>query len=190
MTQERSRQKSRSITYYKLLGVKPTASESDIRQAYRQKSKLYHPDTTSLPPAIAAEKFEQLKEAYTALSDSASRGQYDRSQVVRRSPPAKITVSTANLDPKQRPLSAGEVFALFLLGITFAACLALALVVGTAHSEEWKTSPPQWAQPVLSWLKQHPITAQPPVSAEKIIVKGVSFSSPEQLSGPSTRTPL
>ena len=39
------------------------------------------------------------------------------------------------LDPTDRPLSAGEIFALFILGLTFAACLALVFILGIADSD-------------------------------------------------------
>ncbi|HEY9878132.1 MAG TPA: J domain-containing protein, partial [Leptolyngbyaceae cyanobacterium] len=50
-------------SYYHLLGIKPTASAQQIRRAYRDLSKLYHPDTTELPAEIATDKFQQLNEA-------------------------------------------------------------------------------------------------------------------------------
>jgi len=52
-----------------LLGLHPSASAIEIRRAYRELSKRYHPDTTDLPPAIAIVKFQQLNEAYAALSN-------------------------------------------------------------------------------------------------------------------------
>ena len=63
--------------HYELLGVKPTASAQDIRRAYRELSKLYHPDTTELAAAIAVEKFQALNEAYGTLSNPEQRLSYD-----------------------------------------------------------------------------------------------------------------
>lgn len=188
MTQERSTGNSRSTTstYYRLLDLKPTASDADIRRAYRQKSKLYHPDTTSLPPDQAAEKFRQLKEAYTTLTNAETRRRYDRQvdrpQAARRVPP-RSPVAVNNLDPKQRPLSPGEVFALFLLGITFLACLVLALVVGTAQSEDWRIAhwPPDRA---VTWLKEHQPNAQIPSSRSNPSPALNTAANPQSRIGP------
>jgi curved DNA-binding protein CbpA len=51
-------------SYYGLLGLHPSASAIEIRRSYRELSKLYHPDTTNLPPATATAKFQQLNNAY------------------------------------------------------------------------------------------------------------------------------
>ncbi|NLQ07879.1 J domain-containing protein, partial [Cylindrospermopsis raciborskii LB2897] len=50
--------------YYTLLGLHPSASVIDIRRAYREMSKHYHPDTTELPDQVATVKFQQINEAY------------------------------------------------------------------------------------------------------------------------------
>lgn len=173
MTQKHSSGNSSpaALTYYQRLGLSPTASEEDVRRAYRQKSKLYHPDTTELPPEKAAEQFQKLKEAYTTLSDVEARRHYDRQfrppAPSPRRPSAPIQQSAPHLDGQQRPLSPGEVFALFLLGIIFLVCLVLALVVGTAQSEDWRAAqrPPEWAQPVIVWFQHQ--TASTPNSSEE-----------------------
>ena len=87
MTQERktdgstSPQKSVSEklanSHYSLLGLNPWASEIEIRRTYRHLSKLYHPDTTNLPPEIAKAKFQQINEAYGTLSNPERRLLYD-----------------------------------------------------------------------------------------------------------------
>ncbi|PZD71818.1 Chaperone protein DnaJ [Acaryochloris thomasi RCC1774] len=158
-----------ALTYYKLLGLSPTASEDDVRRAYRQKSKLYHPDTTELPLEKAAEQFQKLKEAYTTLSNAEARRHYDRQfrpPVPRRT--AAPVSQSVHLNAQQRPLSPGEVFALFLLGITFLVCLVLALVVGTAQSESWRAAQrsPEWAQPVIVWFQQQTTASAPNLSEE------------------------
>ena len=52
--------------YYAILGLKPGASASEIRKAYRTLAKRYHPDKNHGDPA-AAEKFKEINEAYHAL---------------------------------------------------------------------------------------------------------------------------
>lgn len=250
-----------SQDYYSLLGLSPTASPTDIRQAYREMSKQYHPDTTVLAAEVATRKFQQIQDAYATLSNPEQRRQYDlwRTYLAKRvavalaeaelkvgtsgpsvfyrtdAPPAEATSprsapdvtpsspgspteppvaastsaaaadpttattaravhpggasvfpahgpgnapgnapgyapgnrpespsegrpgprpgarpedysepdrdaaefysSSAYLDAIDRPLSAGEVFALFLLGVTFVGCIVLAVALGIARGE-------------------------------------------------------
>lgn len=138
-------QKTIPSTYYSLLGLKPSASVREIRQAYRELSKLYHPDTTQLSAAIATAKFQQLNEAYATLSNVERRTAYDQkigySRVVVSQPlpslnqPQPKYSSSAYLDPTDRPLSPGELFALFILGITFLGCLILAIAIGITRGD-------------------------------------------------------
>ncbi|MDP5016259.1 MAG: J domain-containing protein, partial [Dolichospermum sp.] len=68
---------SSETTYYSLLGLHPGASVIDIRRAYRELSKLYHPDTTELVANIATAKFQQINEAYATLCNPERRLSYD-----------------------------------------------------------------------------------------------------------------
>ncbi len=72
-----ARQPAAPPNYYDLLGLRPGASPQDIRRAYRDLSKLYHPDTTQLERAIATAKFQALNEAYATLSSPEKRLTYD-----------------------------------------------------------------------------------------------------------------
>ncbi|KAL9109042.1 MAG: hypothetical protein Q9227_006282 [Pyrenula ochraceoflavens] len=63
--------------YYKLLGLDKSASERDIKRAYRTLSKKYHPDKNPGDES-AQKKFVELAEAYDALSDSTLRKIYDQ----------------------------------------------------------------------------------------------------------------
>jgi curved DNA-binding protein CbpA len=135
-------------TYYDLLGVHASASEIEIRRAYRELSKKYHPDTTALNTATATVKFQALNEAYATVSHPDRRSAYDRQigysrlYVVQVPPdfrtrpqrPNKYR-SSAYLDPNDRPLSGGEIFALFMLIATFIGCLILAISIGIARGE-------------------------------------------------------
>ena len=63
--------------YYEVLGVQKTASEDEIKSAYRQMAKKYHPDLH--PDDKEAEaKFKEVNEAYAVLSDAEKRRQYDQ----------------------------------------------------------------------------------------------------------------
>ncbi|MDY6939913.1 MAG: J domain-containing protein [Cyanobacteriota bacterium] len=63
--------------YYKLLGVSPTATGSEIKQVYRRLARKYHPDLNPGDKA-AEEKFKDIGEAYEVLSDPGRRQEYDR----------------------------------------------------------------------------------------------------------------
>ena len=54
--------------YYKVLGVDKSASSKDIKKAYYQLAKKYHPDTNKGDPT-AQKKFQEVSEAYEVLSD-------------------------------------------------------------------------------------------------------------------------
>jgi molecular chaperone DnaJ len=63
--------------YYDILGVAKTASDSDIKSAYRKQAMKYHPDRNPGDHA-AEEKFKEAAEAYAILADSEKRSLYDR----------------------------------------------------------------------------------------------------------------
>ncbi len=147
MTEMLSEEKA-AATYYDLLRLHPSASPQQIRQSYRELSKRYHPDTTNLPAAIATAKFQQLNEAYATLSSPERRVAYDlkigysrfsviqpRLDLNRPVSESRNYRSSAYLDPTDRPLSAGELFALFILALTFVGCLLLVIAVGYARGE-------------------------------------------------------
>ena len=63
--------------YYSLLGVSRSASEKDIKQAFRRLARKYHPDVNPGDKS-AEDKFKQISEAYEVLSDKDKRQKYDR----------------------------------------------------------------------------------------------------------------
>ena len=65
---------------YATLGVPRTASEKEIKSAYRKLAKELHPDTNKDNPA-AADKFGKVTQAYDLLSDKDKRAQYDRGEI-------------------------------------------------------------------------------------------------------------
>ncbi len=63
--------------YYDILGISKSASEAEIKKAYRQMAIKYHPDKNP-GDAAAEEKFKEAADAYGVLSDSQKRAQYDQ----------------------------------------------------------------------------------------------------------------
>ena len=64
------------IDYYKVLGLDRTATQADIRKAYRKLAKQYHPDVNKDNPQ-AQERFQEINEANEVLSDPEKRKKYD-----------------------------------------------------------------------------------------------------------------
>jgi curved DNA-binding protein len=60
--------------FYDILNISPTASEDEIKKAYRKLASFYHPDKGG-----TTEKFQEIEEAYRILSDPQKRQQYDHS---------------------------------------------------------------------------------------------------------------
>lgn len=133
-------------THYGLLNLHPSASVIDIRRAYRELSKLYHPDTTDLHPEEAKQQFQRLNEAYGVLANPETRLRYDlqigysRWNVIQSHADfSRVkdydSSKSAYLDPCDRPLSSGELFALLLMALTLVGCMILAFTLAW-----WRTS--------------------------------------------------
>ncbi len=159
---------SNKPSYYSMLGLHPSASVIDIRRAYRELSKRYHPDSTELPPAVATPKFQQINEAYATLSNPERRLNYDikigysRFGVIQAPPDLHHPVSSAYdysksayLDASDRPLSSGEIFALFILAVTLVGCLLLAVTIGLTRGD----------QALQTQIPQPTVTLQQPISS-------------------------
>ena len=132
-----------AANHYELLEIAPSASQQELRQAFRRLSKRYHPDTTTLPAPQAEEGFRQLQLAYLTLSDPQRRRAYDSSllQAPASAPPV-WRVAPAKPAPVRRALSGGEWFALLLLGL--AVVFSLVLGVAWARGTELLREPSWW----------------------------------------------
>src|SRR6202171_1584692 len=67
---------AQSKDFYNVLGVTSSASQDEIKKAYRKLAKKYHPDANA-SDAKAAERFKEISEANNVLSDPEKRKQYD-----------------------------------------------------------------------------------------------------------------
>ena len=62
--------------YYEVLGVSKNASDDELKSAFRNLARKYHPDVNDA--SDAEEKFKEINEAYGVLSDADKRAAYDR----------------------------------------------------------------------------------------------------------------
>jgi preprotein translocase subunit Sec63 len=132
----------RAASLYDVLRLPSTASAEQLRQSFRRLSKLYHPDTTSLPAAEAARAFEQLRRAYAVLGDPRSRQLYDEQRRLP-SPPTPQLRPLSSI-PLRRALSGGEWFALLLLAAALVLSLVLGIGVAWARGAELMRWPSWW----------------------------------------------
>ena len=64
--------------YYEVLGIPKTASIDEIKKAYRELARKYHPDVTKEEKNHAEERFKEMSEAYEVLVDADKRKLYDQ----------------------------------------------------------------------------------------------------------------
>jgi len=161
-------------THYDLLEVASTASAAELRQAFRQLSKRYHPDTTSLPQAQAQESFRQLQQAYAVLSDPINRNRYD-SQLLQPPGPTSAPGVSPQPPPRTSPprpvgvrraLSGGEWFALLLLGLALVLSLVLGLGVAWARGAALVRTPSWWPEAVAEAVAPDPPPDSPLADAD------------------------
>jgi len=146
---------SSNPNHYQLLQLPPTASPAELRQAFRLLSKLYHPDTTTLPADQAEEAFRRLRQAYAVLSDPERRQAYDAAlarppiqfsaSVTAAAPAApSLVVAAPRADAVRRALSGGEWFALLLLGVALVISLVLGIGLAWMRGGELVRWPSWW----------------------------------------------
>lgn len=88
-----------SIDYYELLAIPATASEAEIRRAYRKTSLLYHPDKVK-PTPENLEKFQLLQTAISVLTDAAEKVKYDQTREAKQ----RRLAETAALESRRRKM--------------------------------------------------------------------------------------
>jgi len=147
------------LSHYAELKLSRAATSQELHQAFRQLSKLYHPDTTQLPPQQAQSAFARLQLAYATLSDPARRRAYDQQLDLGTAPalrPVARPESQAAAGRRvsvHRALSGGEWLALLRLALVTPPSWSVAGVDGV-------TEPP--LRPVLAQTAK----AEPPTNAD------------------------
>ncbi len=144
-----------ATSHYQLLQLPPSASPQELRHAFRSLSKLYHPDTTSLPAVEAEQAFQQLQQAYAVLSDPEARRRYDAelrlavlTAAAAAQSAARSVVGAAPVAGRsssvRRALSGGEWLALLLLALALLFSLVLGVGLALARGAELVTWPSWW----------------------------------------------
>ncbi|EXJ94505.1 hypothetical protein A1O1_02901 [Capronia coronata CBS 617.96] len=88
-----------SVDFYELLAIPATASESEIRRAYRKTSLLYHPDKVK-PTQENLDKFQLLQTAINILTDAAEKAKYDQTREAKQ----RRLAETAALESRRRKM--------------------------------------------------------------------------------------
>lgn len=84
-----------NLNYYKLLNVPTNANEKEIKKAYRNLAKKYHPDMYQGDKSVAEEKMQLINEAYDTLSDTALRKEYDKKIGLYKEPEIKASANSS-----------------------------------------------------------------------------------------------
>lgn len=107
--------------YYDVLGVKPEASEQEIKKAYHRSALRWHPDKNQNNKEEADRKFKKISEAYEVLRSKEKRRHYDDRRAGRKPGPRGSQHFSASADPffrfgkenRSRQFSADDIFKTF-----------------------------------------------------------------------------
>jgi len=117
-----------NISLYDILGISPSASEKDIKNAYKQLAKRYHPDTNHGNPE-AEEKFKLIKNAYEILGDANKRSIYDKAIQEENIENQAYSYDIPKNSPKPPTFQKVTFWQKYMYGIT--ACVVLLFMYGS-----------------------------------------------------------
>nr|XP_014272998.1 dnaJ homolog subfamily C member 30 [Halyomorpha halys] len=94
-------------SYYDVLGVPSSATQSEIKSAYYKLSMIYHPDKNQ-GSKEAAEKFQSISRAYEVLGNFQRRRLYDKGLLIDKTSPKPQSTTPGTGFQKQKPQSTGR----------------------------------------------------------------------------------
>lgn len=156
-----------SKDYFAILGLSRQATPDQIKQAYREKARLYHPDLNAAEDAN--ERFQEVVEAYEVLSDPAKRAEYLVSTL--RKKPANSNSPWTRRSKAKSSAAYWTIIALMLLGLSLFgwALEGWREVLGVAlQAEETSCSVVEWQQTSSETFRMS-YTAQVPWQAEPFL---------------------
>ena len=101
--------------YYETLGVKRDASQDDLKKAFRQLARKYHPDLNK-GSKESEEKFKEINEAYQVLNDPRKKAEYDNAGDAAFRPGDTSGYKPPSYDDLFRDFGLGDIFDAFYAG--------------------------------------------------------------------------
>jgi curved DNA-binding protein CbpA len=96
---------------YQTIGISKSASEAEVKKAYRRRAKELHPDRNINDPK-AQERFSELNSAYEIIGDATKRQQFDRGEIDGKANPASRALKVSAAADVANPLAAAGLPAL------------------------------------------------------------------------------
>ena len=160
---------SKQRSYYSVLQVGRVATREAIEAAYRRLSRLYDPATSKRPRA--AQRFQEIQDAYAVLSDEKSRREYDRQLMTGRTARTGPSLAAAlPRDLRAMPLLAKAAVAVVTIGVGLAVVLAVVLSGGDGKAAVGQTTPSASPSPGATASPTAVAPANPPeVTGEETV---------------------